>query len=755
MAWSAIARAAGPTLDEFRSALLPFVPGQQTLPPLGARFGAFLLDYLILFVAISISSPILLHVCGLNLMDPTPSAAKSALQLCVTVVWWMLYFGVLECIGDCSLGKRLVGLRIRSATGNARPGPVRAALRLVCFFVFTTFTQFTVFPLPWVVQDMPKPQADMAQMALGLTAMLTGAAGIGLLLCTMRQRNGYRGLHEFLSGTRVVQLPTRETRRQVKAEKFGEGLLRPAGLPERIGGYAIRGAFRWGPEIKLLLGDDAGLQRQVVICLRPATEPPLASVRREQTRPTRLRWLASGQHEDQQWDAFLAPAGRSLPDLAAEQGGLPWPEVRVIVEQLTEELMDADYEGTLPDSLGADQIRVQSSGSIQLLDWPLRDRNETPRQEDGEQSPGRETVAFIGEVAMLSLEGKPWQPPAKKGRKHFRHRPVPVHADDLLARLLGFDRRFNAVDEFKRELAESHDLPAEVTRARRAGQLATMAAMLVLCMSCCMFPAGVAPDFSFMMTSMVQTELGKQLIQDVEVGTWREFAASAVNPDPLLRLRGIAQLEADLRLRDELKEKLQRAQDEREARFKSMSWIMRQYCEATEKSFQDQKAAQPANFPTNPGNSTWFRQQSQSQLAFENPTRVAPWAFAGWCTFVIAIWPILWVLWAFVWRGGLSYRWLGLALARSNGRKGARWQCALRALLVWTPLVALWTGSVWLDMWYWPTFPLGDPDSWVPLLTWGMWWGGLALMPIFACLAITFPRRCVHDWLAGTYVVPR
>ena len=48
-------------------------------------------------------------------------------------------------------------------------------------------------------------------------------------------------------------------------------------------------------------------------------------------------------------------------------------------------------------------------------------------------------------------------------------------------------------------------------------------------------------------------------------------------------------------------------------------------------------------------------------------------------TYTIAngAWLTVWTLWAFLWRGGLSYRWTGLSLVRADGRKAARWQCAL------------------------------------------------------------------------------
>jgi eukaryotic-like serine/threonine-protein kinase len=94
-------------------------------------------------------------------------------------------------------------------------------------------------------------------------------------------------------------------------------------------------------------------------------------------------------------------------------------------------------------------------------------------------------------------------------------------------------------------------------------------------------------------------------------------------------------------------------------------------------------------------------------------------------------WPILWVLWAFVARGGFSYRIAGLALVRRDGRPAARWQCARRALLVWLPVTALLIASVWLDAWYWMAWQPDDPRGWMLGLSQLTWWGGLGLLAVF------------------------
>src|SRR5262249_14283244 len=65
------------------------------------------------------------------------------------------------------------------------------------------------------------------------------------------------------------------------------------------------------------------------------------------------------------------------------------------------------------------------------------------------------------------------------------------------------------------------------------------------------------------------------------------------------------------------------------------------------------------------------------------------------------MWPVTWVVWAFLTRGGLSRRITGLQLVQADGRRAAHWRCAARALLVWVPLALLLLGSLGLELQYW------------------------------------------------------
>jgi hypothetical protein len=115
------------------------------------------------------------------------------------------------------------------------------------------------------------------------------------------------------------------------------------------------------------------------------------------------------------------------------------------------------------------------------------------------------------------------------------------------------------------------------------------------------------------------------------------------------------------------------------------------------------------------------------------------------------------MLWAFLLRGGFTFRLAGIALLRSNGCSASRIQCAWRALLVWAPVAGLLTASVWLGglgfrAWLrqsWEQF------EWLYGLSWALGGIALALLPLYVGLALWFPDRSLHDRLAGTYLVPR
>jgi hypothetical protein len=111
----------------------------------------------------------------------------------------------------------------------------------------------------------------------------------------------------------------------------------------------------------------------------------------------------------------------------------------------------------------------------------------------------------------------------------------------------------------------------------------------------------------------------------------------------------------------------------------------------------------------------------------------------------IMVWPAVWVLWAFLFRGGYAFSRGGLALRRADGRPPSRLQCAWRAFLVWAPVAGMLGLALWLGDWV--------PER--PALYFALYFTAVALLLGYAVLAILFPTRSLNDRLAGTYLVSR
>src|SRR5262249_16940951 len=121
----------------------------------------------------------------------------------------------------------------------------------------------------------------------------------------------------------------------------------------------------------------------------------------------------------------------------------------------------------------------------------------------------------------------------------------------------------------------------------------------------------------------------------------------------------------------------------------------------------------------------------------------------------LTVWPVLWVVWAGLLRGGLSYHMLGLSLGRSDGRRAGPFRRAWGALRGRGPPAALLVAAVGLDTWYWSSAGANHPPPQVLWLSAQFRWASLGLLLAYPVLAVCWPRRSLHDRLAGTYLVPR
>src|SRR5262249_14543821 len=112
-------------------ALLPFAPGRVSAAGPGVRFGAYLIDYFLLSL---LNLPLVLvnHSDPDQVMGPRAAVRWLPYQFLGFVVW-ALYFLVTEGLWGCSVGERLLGLRVWSARRRDRAGFPRVTLRSVAF----------------------------------------------------------------------------------------------------------------------------------------------------------------------------------------------------------------------------------------------------------------------------------------------------------------------------------------------------------------------------------------------------------------------------------------------------------------------------------------------------------------------------------------------------------------------------------------------------------------------------------------------
>src|SRR5262249_47946794 len=153
----------------------------------------------------------------------------------------------------CSLGKRWLRLRVYTAGGADAPGLGRALVRTLGLYACM---------LPTDINELVQMEDWRMGFVLPASALLT----LGLITCTMRRGNGYRGPYELLSGTRVVQLPEPDATDDLPIRMADRAPPSPAStneMPERVGPFRVLGIMRGSDSAGVLLAEDTRLGRKV------------------------------------------------------------------------------------------------------------------------------------------------------------------------------------------------------------------------------------------------------------------------------------------------------------------------------------------------------------------------------------------------------------------------------------------------------------------------------------------------------------
>ncbi len=453
------------TLEEFREAIEPFLPGRVTLGRIGLRIAAYAVDK---FLSLLLSIPIMEHTLHAH-QGSRRGFIESELYTGLMV---FAYYTIFEVLSVATPGKRLFRLRVISVKRGGWASWLEASLRILIFAAL-------VIAPTRIYSCIIAPNARFQSMVgAGLIIQIMF---VPLLFLTARASNGYRGLHEILSQTAVVSLPRRLRRRRGSRKRdttrFDLRVSRPEEMPARLGSFQIDAALRWTPHCRLLLGEDEKLSRLVWIVLHPRGKETIPDVRRDVGRLARPRWLGSGECDDWSWNAFVAPQGHPLPEFVRTQGPLDWHAGREVLEALAEELDAAIDDGTMPSELAVERIWIQPDGRVVLIDPEIDPLSELSIAIDGNTHSLR-AVELLRRVAVHTLSGV--SPSRIDDQPRPVGAPVPGHAVKMVARLCRLESPYAAPCDFLRELARTREYVPTIWHGQRIGHaIYTLFASLV------------------------------------------------------------------------------------------------------------------------------------------------------------------------------------------------------------------------------------------------------------------------------------
>jgi len=716
------------SVQELRDALQDVRPDTQRPARPRNMSLAYLLDMFLIAVIGTLFG--LLREGLSELHDSFNLSSLDWIDLIVTV----LYFGLFEGLLGWTPGKRLLRMRVARLGETGPPGLLRGLLRTIAF------------PGLWVMAFAMANELGGGLYATGFRGVGIVAGCIALAYQLQRSVHGYRGIHDRISGCRVVQRPLPAPRVRLTSS-FPNPLDRvqpsPVQLPATVGGFAISGKLcELADGGEVWVGEDKSLGRRVLLRVLATGRDDDLAEESPITRPTRLRQIGHGvipwANEARAWIAYVAPAGAPLVDVVNPIRPLNWATTRPLLEQIASELGAAECDGPAAWRPAVEQVWVEPNGRLQILEFPIPTGSRGPALTRLPKS--ADAIAHVRQVASLALEG---QPRHNAGRVHA---PLPVSASRITDRLFGVDGEgYDDLPPFVADLAESHAHPTQVTAGMRAAHVGVQSVLQALGLFTMLL---LTASFSLMMAwinlnQAHSSEDLRDLVADpVALGQIRQRAEHIRSGDPENADRFLAATSPE-----EVPRTLERL-DRMAAQNRTESDSARTYLTRPERSLIEVYERDRV-----------VRQYSQNaqgiyalnnQLAMEKTSEVQDrsmirtsmaMGFAVW----IVVWPFVWAAFAFVFRGGLAFSLAGVALVRSDGSKAGRFRCAARELVLWLPFTVLLLANLWVQS----AFPAMTATRVVLLLI------AVVLLPVYAAVAIRFPTRSPQDRIMDTSLVPR
>jgi hypothetical protein len=709
-----------PTHVSFADALRPFASAAPVPATLGLRVTAGVIDSLLLM---ALTAPLTVSP-RLQLIPPATvntsvtytapgESAAAVLTTAGVLAVTVLYYAILEGWSDASIGKRLCGLRVIGRSGQ-RLGVVRASARALVFLLPTWLLLLTRTALG---QSLAALAATTPVVVNVVLSWLTRSIGL-LSFTSMRRRNGFAAWHDLATSTRVVMRSRRAARVPMRSPVPAAATSDPATAvaPARtLGPFDV--ADRLGPTDagELFRGVDAVLGRPVWLHVLPPGSPSVSAGRRDLARPGRLRWLTGRRTPSEAWDAYEAPDGEPLAMVATE--AQPWSVAKHWLIDVSSELAAGEHDQTQP-VLSPDRVWITRASEARLLDF------RGPGAPDGE-SEGVTPVSpqqFVGRTLPHVIAGQGRIVTGDSaGRGPWWH-PVPISARAALERL-GRDG-YRSLRDAAAAMAALSTGADTITRWRRGLTIAlanvpALFAALALLISLPTAWRVLRSDFLELTNVLIELNTLESR-SDAEAARQRDaletYAAGRFRPR--LADESFWRDRRTVELLEPLRPLAQRALANHPA------------------VTADELAAATPRART----ATGAVRPDQVIASIGGVMLLIPAVLLG-------LTAILSIAGALVFRGGPILRLLGVAIVRRDGAPVTRLRAGWRALVAWSPLLALWA--------YVGVATRGGGTSADIFAAKWLFAAAMAAMVAGAIWAIRHPTRGLPDRVTGTWLVPR
>ena len=679
--------------DVLREALLPFSSARSESASLRVRFVACALDY----------GP--LGVIGyVGVLVAIATGIGTAFVSVFSVSLGLFYFSLFEGIAGQTPGKWISSIRVVGKAGP--PGIPRAALRWVMFsgapglvgMGFWTLVQ--PWSLPNVVQGGIFPLFHLILLLA--------------LFATARRHNGFAGLHDMISGTRVVRRDSRQPRPSLGQDRTApqpEEEFEPVG-PYTVGSFLVRTESE-----EVFEGYDPTLGRRVWIRRLPDGTPPLSSNRRDLARPGRLRWLNGRRRPGENWDAYAAVDGQPLA--SAVRARPAWSGLRLWLLDLAAEASESVADHTEPELLASDRIWIGADGRARWLDFSVSG-DVAPATDDPDRH-----GALAGLQRVLSEVTSTARPHGDGA--HGEAPPLPLAAGRFLKRL-----EQSGFDSFSELLGALRSLAAADAAVRKRHRFAQI-------LICGAFPVFLAVSIGMItyLAPRIEWIHLNELLRQVEIR--RPRIEQGDNEEMIRALEIVIASRHRTIIGDpgfptaslppRVREQLEDARD-----------MIDRHPSVTASDLRDAEAQLEPLFAQ-----IEARNQSSAQVGARS------------VSFSMTLLGQVGLLSTALFRGGLLLGLFGMAVVNARGQPAAFWRVLARGTMVWGTVIVLFPG-------YWSrSFLLSrlipfDALRRMSEAVGDYGWLGVApsvlVITAAASWAVLHPARGLQDRLAGTYLVP-